>query len=234
MARKSVDEMANEIIIEAIAPAEGFRTAYDQLKPTERAFVDAYLVTDEPVGAAFAAFPDLAAAGIKDRRAVSAAGARAMDFARRPLIQAAIAEKMAAKAAQWDLRADKVVAEIAKIAYSNLDDYLSITSDGEPYVDLSKVPRDKMAAVAEVTVEDYKDGRGDDARDVKRVKFKLHPKLDALEKAMKYLGLYAPDRVDMRVAGTFTTTPGEPAQISQAMTTAEAAEAYARSLAEDA
>lgn len=234
MARKTVNDMANAVIIDAIAPAPEFRTAYDQLKPTERAFVDAYLVTDEPVGAAFAAFPDLAAAGMSDRRAVSAAGARALEFSRRPLIQAAIAEKMAAKAAEWDLRADKVVAEIAKIAYSNLDDYLSLTSDGEPYIDLSKVPRDKMAAVAEVTVEDYVEGRGEDARDVKRVKFKLHPKLDALEKAMKYLGLYAPDKVDMRVAGTITTTPAGPTAITHAQTTAEAAEAYARSLAEDA
>lgn len=233
MARRSVADMANEIIIEGIAPSSEFRTSYDQLKPTERLFVDAYVATDDPIAAAFAAFPELASAGTTDRRAVSASGARAMEYSRRPLVQAAIAEKMKAAAERWELRADKVLAEVAKIAYSNLGDYLSLTSSGEPYVDLSKVDHSLMAAVSEITVEDFVDGRGEDARDVKRVKFKLHDKGAALDKAMKYLGLYSAERVDMRVVGSMTTTQG-PAQITAGMTTAQAAELYRASLDEDA
>jgi hypothetical protein len=47
--------------------------------------------------------------------------------------------------------------------------------DGYPVLDYSELTRDQAAALVEVTVEDFKDGRGDDARDVRRVKFKLAP-----------------------------------------------------------
>lgn len=231
----NVNDMANEIIIEAIAPPAEFRTSYDQLKPTERVFVDAYVALDEPIGAAFAAFPELANMGKSDKRAVSAAGARALEMSRRPMVQAAIAEKMAAAAARWDLTADKVLAEIAKIAYSNMDDYTKIV-DGQRVIDIVDVPRDLMAAVSEITVEEYKEGRGEDAREVIKTKFKLHDKQAALDKAMKYLGLYSPEKLAVAVAGrvTHTTEAGAPLAITHNMSDADAAELYRASLNDDA
>ena len=41
-----------------------------------------------------------------------------------------------------------------------------------------------------MTIEDFKDGRGDDTRDVRRVKFKLADKRAALVDIAKHLGMF--------------------------------------------
>ena len=58
------------------------------------------------------------------------------------------------------------------------------------FVDLSELTREQAAAISEVTVEDYKDGRGEDARDVRKVKFKLSDKRSALVDIGKHLGMF--------------------------------------------
>jgi phage terminase small subunit len=62
--------------------------------------------------------------------------------------------------------------------------------NGDPYLDFSKLTRDQAAALVEVTVEDFKDGRGDAARDVRRIKFKLADKRAALVDLGKHLGMF--------------------------------------------
>ena len=74
-------------------------------------------------------------------------------------------------------------------------DYMRVGADGDPVLDFSKLTRDQAAVLTEVTVEDYVDGRGEDARQVRRVKFKLASKLVALELLGKHLGLFK-DRVE--------------------------------------
>lgn len=80
--------------------------------------------------------------------------------------------------------------ELRKIAAANILDYMKSTPEGDPYLDFSALTRDQGAVLAEVTVEDFVDGRGEDARAVKRVKFKLHDKLSALDKLGRHLGLF--------------------------------------------
>jgi phage terminase small subunit len=46
-------------------------------------------------------------------------------------------------------------------------DYMKVGPDGDAVLDFSKLTRDHGAALIEVTVEDFKDGRGEDARDVR-------------------------------------------------------------------
>jgi len=66
---------------------------------------------------------------------------------------------------------------------------------GDPYLDFSALTRDQAAALQEVTVEDYVDGRGENAREVKRVRFKLADKRAALVDLGRHLGMFK-DRVE--------------------------------------
>jgi hypothetical protein len=59
---------------------------------------------------------------------------------------------------------------------------------------LSKLTRDQAAALAEVTVDDFVDGRGENARAVKRVKFKLHDKRAALVDLGRHIGIFQDSR----------------------------------------
>jgi hypothetical protein len=47
---------------------------------------------------------------------------------------------------------------------ANMADYMKSTPEGDPYLDFSALTRDQTAALSEVTVEDFLDRRGDDAR----------------------------------------------------------------------
>ena len=98
-----------------------------------------------------------------------------------------VTEKVVAHAA---VTAEKVIEELAKIGFANMLDYARVTTEGEPFIDLSQVTRDQAAAIAGFTVEDFKDGRGEDARDVRKVTFKLHDKRAALVDIGTHLGMF--------------------------------------------
>lgn len=111
-------------------------------------------------------------------------------------IKARIAELMGKAAEKAEISVARVLEELAKVGFANMADYIRTTDEGDAYVDLSKLDRDKASVISEVTVEDFKDGRGEDARDVRKIKFKLHDKLSALEKLGKHLGMFR-ERVEL-------------------------------------
>lgn len=105
-------------------------------------------------------------------------------------VKAAVDKAIAKRAEKTGITAERVLEELAKIGFSNMLDYMRPGADGDPYLDFSQLTRDQAAALQEVTVEDFKDGRGSDARDVRRVKFKLADKRAALVDLGKHLGLF--------------------------------------------
>jgi len=98
---------------------------------------------------------------------------------------------------------ERVLEELAKIGFANMLDYVTIGPDGDPFVDLSRLSHEQAAAVAEITVEDFKGGRGEGARDVRRVKFKLHDKKSALVDIGKHLGMFI-ERSEVGKPGDFS------------------------------
>lgn len=113
--------------------------------------------------------------------------------------QAKIAEKL-------EVTQERVVAELAKLGFANMADYMRAGPDGDPFLDFSALTRDQAAALTEVTVDDFVDGRGEDARAVRRVKFKLADKRAALVDLGKHLGMFT-DKV------TLTGPDGGPLQV---------------------
>ncbi len=82
---------------------------------------------------------------------------------------------------------ERNVAELARMAYANMDDYTRLVGN-ERVVDLAAATRDHLAAVQEIIVEDFKDGRGEDARDVRKIRLKLADKGMAIERLNKMFG----------------------------------------------
>lgn len=103
-------------------------------------------------------------------------------------VAAEVAKRQAKVAEKLELTQEMVRDELRKLAFSNMLDYMRAGPDGDPYLDFSQLTRDQAAALAEVTVEDFKDGRGEEARDVRRIKFKLSDKRASLMDLAKLCG----------------------------------------------
>lgn len=149
------------------------------LTPKQRRFVEQYLVDLNGKQAAIRTGYSPKTAEVQASRLLSKAKVRA-EVAKR---QGKISEKL-------EVSAESIKAELAKIGFANMADYMRAGADGDPYLDFSKLTRDQAAALQEVTVEDYTEGRGEDARDVKRVKFKLADKRAALVDLGRHLGMF--------------------------------------------
>lgn len=110
-------------------------------------------------------------------------------------VKAAVDEQTAQRAGKLEITAERVLRELALIGFANMSDYMRVGADGDPFLDFSDLSREQAAALSEVTVEDFKDGRGEDARDVRRVKFKLADKRAALVDLGRHLKLFT-DKVE--------------------------------------
>lgn len=118
-------------------------------------------------------------------------------------VQARIAELAAdAQALADQRRADAVMSaaetleRLTRLGRASLANLIHVTPDGDPFVDISKAGPNEREALAEATIEDFVAGRGEDAREVRRVRVKLHPKLSALEALAKHHGLLT-ERVEL-------------------------------------
>src|SRR6266403_3476430 len=89
-----------------------------------------------------------------------------------------------------DLNAERVLFELASIAFANLQDFTRLGADGEPELDLSQLSREQWAALGEYT-EDATGGQNDgERRLVLRRKIKLHDKTAALGLLGKHFKLF--------------------------------------------
>jgi phage terminase small subunit len=110
------------------------------------------------------------------------------ELLREPEIQQAIAAARDKLSAELQIQLTDITRELARLGFANLADFHGITPDGEPFVDLSACTREQLAALQDLQVEDYIEGRGEDARMVRRVKIRLADKTKALEKLAELLG----------------------------------------------
>lgn len=97
--------------------------------------------------------------------------------------------------ASMEVSKERILEELALLAYSNQADFVVIQEDGSFYTDLSGLTREQMAAIQEISVDTYYEGRGEEAVPVKSVKIKLAPKIAALELLGKHKNLWAPDKM---------------------------------------
>lgn len=149
------------------------------LSDRQHRFVEEYLV-------------DLNARQAAVRAGYTARGARTTGprLLKDPEIAAAIAKAQADRGRRTGITADRVLQELALLGFANMLDYMTVQPDGTAYVDLADLDRLQAAAIQEVVVDEYKEGRGAEARDIKRVRVKLADKRGALDLLGKHLGLF--------------------------------------------
>ncbi len=91
---------------------------------------------------------------------------------------------------KYDISEERILNEYAKIAFANFGDILEIQNDGSAVIDMAGMTEDQRAALSEFQVDEYKDGKGEDAREVKKYKIKFHDKKAALDALAKYKGMF--------------------------------------------
>lgn len=163
----------------------------DELTPQQLQFVAEYLIDLNATQAAIRA-------GYSAKTA-NQQGSRLLAHAK---VSAAIVEAKAARAERNEITADRVIQELAKLGFSNMMDYMRVGPEGDPVLDFSAITREQAAALTEVTVEDFTDGRGEDSRDVRRVKFKLADKRSALVDLGKHIGMFR-EQIDINARVRF-------------------------------
>ena len=98
-------------------------------------------------------------------------------------VQAAISAKQRERSARTGVTADRVMMEIARIAFADPRAVMSWGPDGVALRNSSDLSDDEAAAVAEVS-ETWTDSGGGSR------KVKMHDKVAALEKLARHIGLY--------------------------------------------
>lgn len=124
----------------------------------------------------------------------------------RPRVRSLIARLQARYSTDLRVQTENVLREYAGIAFANAGDFI----DSEGRVDLENVSREQMAAVSSVETETYVDGRGEDAREVKRVKLRFHSKTEALDALSKHLGLFERDNLQKQVKAQIVVFANNP------------------------
>jgi phage terminase small subunit len=113
----------------------------------------------------------------------------------KPVIRRAVDEALAAATERAQLDAADVLREWAILGRSDIGDVLDFTGTEPRLRPACEIPEHARRAISGVKVRRYVEGKGEAARTVEVVEFKLWPKPDALEKLGRHLGLLK-DRVE--------------------------------------
>lgn len=142
-------------------------SAYEQLEPKQRAFVDAYCVTWNAADAA-------------RKAGYSAKNAREQghDNLTKPHIEAAIRERMTAAAADAQVTAARVIRELAAIAFASPLSVATWDAYGVKLKESCELTEEQAAALESVTHI-----KGE------KISFKLQPKMPALKELADRLGI---------------------------------------------
>ncbi|MHC1712786.1 MAG: terminase small subunit [Solidesulfovibrio sp.] len=164
----------------------------NSLTDRQQCFVEEYLV-DLNAGAA------AARAGYAARSAY-ALGPR---LRKMPQVRAAIDAAMAVRSQRLRITQDKVLSELARIAFADIRDFVSWDEDGVHLLPSAKLDSDQTACIAEIVENAGKKGMG--------LRIKLHGKPQALAALARHLGNQAlPEQTSAQRPLTILTWVPEP------------------------
>lgn len=210
----------------ALATHGMFQTAYAQISPAERYFVDQLVDA-------------LAEAARVANRSVRLAMRQPIPTAlhdrdhhgwlARPLVQAAISEQILKRADDSEITEDRWIREVVTIARMDLTDFWTIDPLGHPCFDLEKLREaERSGAIKSIEVETNDNGMMNRNQRVK-VKVQAHDKIAALKMWAAYMGLDDGENPSRRADRAAQDVPA----ITDAHGATEAGEAYAQLIGDD-
>ena len=111
----------------------------------------------------------------------------------KPEIAKAVREKLLEMASRAEITAGAVLRELALLAFADMGQYSTIDEDGNVRMDFRQMGPDGMRAVKKIKQEVQFVGDANEKMPILKTEFELYDKQAALDKLMKYMGLYAKD-----------------------------------------
>jgi phage terminase small subunit len=121
---------------------------------------------------------------------VKSAGVQGHRLLKMPRIRAEIAKRQAEFLQRYEVTQERIIAEFAKLAFSNIADFTQVQADGSLKIDFSAAKREQLAALASIDeVLDSEGRRGN--------RFRVHDKRGALIELARLARMYPGDRVEI-------------------------------------
>lgn len=140
------------------------------------------------------------AAGLNWRKAAELAGFADGNYAftllRRPDFQALHEQYKLKLAVKFEVTESKIIDTWAKLAFTEPGELVELDENGKPYLEFQKMTPEIRSILSEFTVEEYQEGRGENARAVKRFKVKFVSREKALDALTRIKGMYK-DKLDI-------------------------------------
>ncbi len=136
-------------------------------------------------------------AAIRAGYSVKSAARIGVELLNKTQVREAIAANQAKRAQRVEITADRVVSELARIAFADPRDLMEWGPSGVKLKDSADLTKEQAASVAEVSETTTKDGGS--------LKLKKHDKVKALELLGRHMGMFK-DKVETEVSGGLVIT----------------------------
>lgn len=196
-------------------------TAYRQLNPAQRSFVDG--VVSQLEFQAERRNERISQALTRDIPA-NIVQSDTRGLLGQPLVTSAISERVIEIARDREFSPLRVVKEMTTLALSNMGDYYTVDDNGVPIFDLTKLTPEQKACIKSIEIEDSGDGIIRPGK--RKFKFTLHDKIAPLKMLAQIAGLLENDSPARRDSRAADTVP----QISPSDSVESAGEKYAAML----
>lgn len=109
----------------------------------------------------------------------------------KPYIREEIERRLGQRLDKIEATADNIVNEVKRLAFTNFGRFIKVDANGSLYHDFRGATRDELDCIAELMVEEYTEGRGEDKVSVRKTKFKRYDKLAAQQLLGRYRKIQA-------------------------------------------
>lgn len=199
-----------------------FASAYSQLRPTQKLYVDAYVADVEREAERRNERISNALHRVIPPEVVAASGGM-LDIS---VVRIAIAERINDLAVASEITVSRWIKEVASIAFSSVENYQQVDEFGQATIDLTRATPEALAAVKSVETEEA--GSPFERARKRKTKLILHDKMAALKMLGDYMGVMQPDNPHFRASQQRPAS--EPVALPPGATVADASDLYARTL----